>query len=370
MLPNYLRQPVGMLMRPTVSLNPEDSLDLAAQRFREFGTSVLPVGNGHYLVGIVTERDLLEALALGAEPTDAVESHALRKADTIQAYSSGAEALRQMQAGGSASLVVIDDIGRIQGLLLPSDLYGRRIVPPRPHLIGGMATPFGVYLTTGSIRAGASHLALVTTGMLLFSLFLGATVVGFGLAVAAEASGMGRPVADAIQGILPFLMFLAGMRLLPISRIHAAEHKVVHAIERGEELTVENVRRMPRVHPRCGTNIAVGLTLFLTMGTSGWIPFPELRLIAAAILTLALWRPLGSLAQKYVTTAPPADRHLQSGIRAGKQLLERYASTRNPYPSFGARVVNSGMLHVMFGSFLCYTLVRALILALGLDIPL
>ncbi len=30
---------------------------------------------------------------------------------------------------------------------------------------------------------------------------------------------------------------------------------VVHAIEEGEDLTLEKVRPMPRVHPRCGTNL-------------------------------------------------------------------------------------------------------------------
>ena len=35
---------------------------------------------------------------------------------------------------------------------------------------------------------------------------------------------------------------------------HGAEHKVVYTWEAGEELTVENARRQPRQHPRCGTS--------------------------------------------------------------------------------------------------------------------
>ncbi len=35
---------------------------------------------------------------------------------------------------------------------------------------------------------------------------------------------------------------------------HGAEHKVVHTWEAGEELIVENARRKPRQHPRCGTS--------------------------------------------------------------------------------------------------------------------
>ena len=35
---------------------------------------------------------------------------------------------------------------------------------------------------------------------------------------------------------------------------HGAEHKTIFCYERGLELTVENVRTMPRHHPRCGTS--------------------------------------------------------------------------------------------------------------------
>jgi uncharacterized protein YqhQ len=41
---------------------------------------------------------------------------------------------------------------------------------------------------------------------------------------------------------------------------HGAEHKTIFCYERGLELTVENVRAMPRKHPRCGTSF-----MFLVM---------------------------------------------------------------------------------------------------------
>ena len=34
---------------------------------------------------------------------------------------------------------------------------------------------------------------------------------------------------------------------------HGAEHKTIFCYENGLELTVENVRKMSRFHPRCGT---------------------------------------------------------------------------------------------------------------------
>ena len=35
---------------------------------------------------------------------------------------------------------------------------------------------------------------------------------------------------------------------------HGAEHKVIHAYEKGMELTLENVRQHSPLHPRCGTS--------------------------------------------------------------------------------------------------------------------
>jgi len=42
---------------------------------------------------------------------------------------------------------------------------------------------------------------------------------------------------------------------------HGAEHMSIYAYERGEELTVENVRKYPRFHPRCGTSFIVVMIL-------------------------------------------------------------------------------------------------------------
>ena len=41
---------------------------------------------------------------------------------------------------------------------------------------------------------------------------------------------------------------------------HGAEHKTIHAYEKGMELNVENVKRFSTIHPRCGTNF---LMIFL-----------------------------------------------------------------------------------------------------------
>src|SRR2546423_10530097 len=74
---------------------------------------------------------------------------------------------------------------------------------------------------------------------------------------------MGSEPHRLILQALPFPLFLLFVRALPLVQYHAAEHQAVHAMERGEPLDPEIVRRMPRVHPRCGTNIMAGGMVFL-----------------------------------------------------------------------------------------------------------
>lgn len=252
---------------------------------------------------------------------------------------------------------------------MPADLWPKRNESPRPERVGGMATPFGVYLTTGAIRAGAGDLALMATGVLMFGLLASAQMIGL-LAASFLEAAMGLWAAELAFNVLPIVLFFAAMRAIPLSGIHAAEHKVVHAIERGEELTPEIVRRMPRVHPRCGTNLAVGASIFFGIATTHWIGDEYVRLLVAFLVTLSLWKPLGSLAQLWITTKEPTDRQLAMGIRSGTELLRRYATDRGRDRTVFHRIWHSGMFHVMGGALLTYAVIALAALALGFEVPL
>lgn len=354
---DQLALPIGALMRPTFAVDLQDSLELAARKLRDNGCGLLPVLNEGFFEGAITEASLATALGSGQEMTDSVEA-ITKGALTALPSMTGAQALRLFEDQGALGLIVIDDRGRVMGILTPSDLYPKRLTPPRPPMVGGMATPFGVYLTTGTIRAGVSHLALMTTGMTLFGLMLLATVGSVALSDLLNRNGLSATASSNAQGFLFLAIFLVAMRAIPLSGIHAAEHKVVHAIERGEELIPSTVRRMPRVHPRCGTNIAVGASLLTGIGTAEFIPYPEVRLLTAAIVTLMFWRPLGNAMQRYVTTKKPTDKQLAMGIKSGRELLQRHASHGAAGASVLQRIVNSGMLHVIGGSTLAFFLVE------------
>ena len=65
-------------------------------------------------------------------------------------------------------------------------------------------------------------------------------------------------ICEGITRMAIFLTYLALVSKMPdIKRVfeyHGAEHKTIACYESGEELSVENVKKHTRLHPRCGTS--------------------------------------------------------------------------------------------------------------------
>ena len=361
-----LTDPVGLMMRASDTIAVEDSLLTAAEKLHECPLGVLPVTEGGEFVGAITEESLAKSLTDSLEMTrpagDAASAY-----PTIEPYATGAEALRVMVAGKNRALVVVDDRGHVVGLLGSSDLVRKDREILTPPMVGGMATPFGVYLTSGSTGAGARGLALVATGMMLFAFYLTGQILSVKLE---NHFGTSIPefMRPAVFALTPLVFFLALMRILPISGTHGAEHQVVHAIERGEPLIPEIIRRMPRVHPRCGTNLAVAAMLFLSVMRWNFTSNDEIRFMVAILVTVFAWRPIGNFLQQYVTTRVPTDRQLESGIHAAHELIEEHAQCPVATPSVAARLWNSGAFHVMIGSTICFFLFWGAQVLFGIDL--
>ena len=90
-----------------------------------------------------------------------------------------------------------------------------------------------------------------------------------------------RNLLEGIVKLVIFFIYLAlCSRLKDIHRTfqyHGAEHKTIFCYERGLELTVENARKMPRHHPRCGTSF-----LFVVLVVS--------ILVTSVVFTYVEWR--------------------------------------------------------------------------------
>ncbi|HRK21654.1 MAG TPA: CBS domain-containing protein, partial [Fimbriimonadaceae bacterium] len=144
-----LSQPVGASMRFVEALESSASIGRAAATLRESASSFLPVLENGRLIGVVTDRSLAGALAGGLGPLTSVHSALAPNLPGIHPSASGAEALRRLAELDAHELAVVDADGRFLGVLSASDLFPRvSLTPPLP-MIGGMATPFGVYLTAG-----------------------------------------------------------------------------------------------------------------------------------------------------------------------------------------------------------------------------
>lgn len=101
---------------------------------------------------------------------------------------------------------------------------------------------------------------------------------------------------STIQGVLRiaiFVGYIALVSLLPdIKRTfmyHGAEHKSIFCHESGAELTVENVRKQSRFHPRCGTSfmfVMMILGIFVSVfyaNVTGWL-YTLLKLVTLPVV--------------------------------------------------------------------------------------
>lgn len=78
---------------------------------------------------------------------------------------------------------------------------------------------------------------------------------------------------NVVEGLLRLLLLVVYIvligRLQDIQRVfqyHGAEHKVINALEAGEDLNIANIKAYSTLHPRCGTSfllIVVALTIVL-----------------------------------------------------------------------------------------------------------
>ena len=91
-----------------------------------------------------------------------------------------------------------------------------------------------------------------------------------------------KVVLEAVLKVAIFLTYMAAIsRMKEIHRVfeyHGAEHKTIACYEAGDPLTVENVRKYTRFHPRCGTSFMI-LMLVIGIIVGFFIPFsnPFLR---------------------------------------------------------------------------------------------
>ena len=162
--------------------------------------------------------------------------------------------------------------------------------------------------------------------------------------------GLTGAVFDVVDGVFRMAFFFGYMLL--ISRMddvktlfayHGAEHKSIACHEAKEELTVENVRKYSRFHPRCGTSflvfVAVISVMVFMLIPGGFVMefvgrivlIPVVAALGFVVIKLSgrfSSNPLVKMAilpglwTQRITTKEPSDKQLEVGIASLKAVLD------------------------------------------------
>lgn len=353
---------ISELIRPPQVLDSRDSVRRAAGVMHASGGSRMLVVRDGRLAGSVSEQSVAAFLASSPDPDSAynqpidslVEPYPIFVSASVSVH----DAINVFADNGVDMLPVVDEFGGLRGMLYRGDIVGFLTNNLRPASVGGMATPLGVYLTTGSVNGGAGSLGLYLTGislglMTIFSKFFGDRAISLleryvaahNLPQAVRVTITPDSVALASTVLSVGLMLLL-LRLSPLAGYHAAEHMTVHAIEMGEDLSPDSVRRLPRVHPRCGTNLLAALSIFILI--TAQFPGETAALLAIVVVMLGR-RAIGDWMQTVFTTKRPNERQLKNGIAAGTQIMHRFRERPNYNARGFSRVWNMGFLQSAAG---------------------
>ena len=148
-------------------------------------------------------------------------------------------------------------------------------------------------------------------------------------------------LAEGFLRLIIFLVYLFAIsRMKDIQRVfqyHGAEHKTIFCYEADLPLTVENVKKFPRLHPRCGTAflLIVMLVSIFVFAFLGWaelwirilsriillplvagISYEIIRFSARSGNSLVKLATLPGLWLQYLTTREPDDSMIEVAIKS------------------------------------------------------
>lgn len=192
---------------------------------------------------------------------------------------------------------------------------------------------------------GANDLIITLTMMVSFFVAAG-LFLGIPTAIASIFKGIGlSPIllnliesAIRIAILITYMYFISKLDdIYRIFQYHGAEHKTIFCYEAEEKLTIENVKKFGRLHPRCGTNflfltMIVSIILFTLTGWGGFWQRLILRIVLMPLvagITYELIKWLGRTESKLgkfiaypglklqeLTTKEPDDEQLEVAIKS------------------------------------------------------
>lgn len=145
-------------------------------------------------------------------------------------------------------------------------------------------------------------------------------------------NGFARNVIEGLLKIAIFIGYTALTALMKDIRrtyeYHGAEHKTITCYEHGEELTVENVKKHSRFHPRCGTSF-IFLVLFISIFVNTVLHLPWSSVFIRMLCKIAVLPLIMGIAYELIRLAGKYDNVVTKVISAPGLAIQRI-TTREP----------------------------------------
>ena len=221
----------------------------------------------------------------------------------------------------------------------------------------GIATPFGIRMYNAWGYTGTSNWNLFVYGAVVAIIVSWMSTVLFVINAILKAK-FGFVIEEQFSTALQLILFMLMFRFTPISSIHASEHQVIHALEKGLTLDQDTVRQQSRIHPRCGTQFVALIVVMLI--TSSILSFAHLNFYLDFFITIVVGAALkdfvGNLFQKYLTTKEARDIDIDNAIKLGLELNTKMVKSiqnseipQNNFKAFWMQIKHSGDIYTIGG---------------------
>ncbi len=137
-----------------------------------------------------------------------------------------------------------------------------------------------------------------------------------------------RYLQSVFEGVMKLVILVGYLALVSLMKdirrtfsYHGAEHKTIFCYEAGLELTVENVKKQRRFHPRCGTSFLI-LMVLVSILISFLIP-PTLPTVIRVGIKLLMLPLIMGIGYELIKLAGKYDNFLTRIISAPGVLLQR-----------------------------------------------
>ena len=235
-------------------------------------------------------------------------------------------------------------------------LYETLVIGTRWLMRSGSLAAAGEGVAMGGRVVALTFIVTIAFALGLFVLLPLLAAQGATNAMVDGGNALIQHLIEALIRIIIFVGYLLVVSRSPdirrVFQYHGAEHMTIHALEHELPLTVENARRYPTAHPRCGTEflvvfIIVSIILFSLLAGQNLLVsivgrillIPVVAAVAYEVLRWGAkrrenwavrWLFLPGIWLQAITTKQPDDSMIEVAIASMHEALEANGETAPP----------------------------------------